>query len=147
MPPSPLSPSPRPQGTQPHYQLGDLGLIPRPAQNIPSSVEKMKESATASGLGGLKKVLTKSVATQTISAPKVSLASWWSNFVNINFQSVSSHLIEKIICEMHSTTSYSACILDFQAMFFADQLLSRMPNHSQVLHDLNAVKEITRWCL
>ena len=24
-----------------------------------------------------------------------------------------------------------------QAMFFADQLLSRMPNNSQVLHDLN----------
>ena len=83
MPPSPLSPSPRPQGTQPHYQLGDLGLIPRPAQNIPSSVEKMKESATASRLGGLKKVLTKSVATQTISAPKVSLTSCRSNSSNL----------------------------------------------------------------
>ena len=30
-----------------------------------------------------------------------------------------------------------------QAMFFADQLLSRMPNNSQVLHDLNASERDT----
>jgi len=83
----PLSPLRRTTGGGPtqvsHYQLGDLGLIPRPKQTIPTNFEKMKELSATTRLGGLKKVLTKSVQTQTISAPK--------------------------------------------AMFFADQLLSKMP--------------------
>ena len=58
-------------GTVPHYQLGDLGLIPRPAQHIPSHIERVKELSTNQRLGSLKKVLTKSVAVQTVSTPKV----------------------------------------------------------------------------
>ncbi len=73
MPPSPLSsdPSVFAGGTLPHYQLGDLGLIPRPSQPIPSNFDKMKELSTTTRLGSLKKVLTRSVAVQTVSAPKV----------------------------------------------------------------------------
>jgi len=77
-------------GVLPHYQLGDLGLIPRPAQHIPTNLEQMQELSATTRLGSLKKVLTKSVAIQTVSAPK--------------------------------------------AMFFADQLLSRMPG---MIHELN----------
>lgn len=85
----PMSPVARnPLGTAAHYQLGDLGLIPRPKQHIPSNIEKMKELSATTRLGGLKKVLTKTVSTQTISSPK--------------------------------------------AMFFADQLLSRMPAEANV---------------
>ena len=62
-----------PGGTLPHYQLGDLGLIPRPEQRIPSHVEQMKELSTTTRLGTLKKVLTHSTGTQTVSTQKVSL--------------------------------------------------------------------------
>ncbi|GFS18027.1 cilia- and flagella-associated protein 157 [Elysia marginata] len=57
-------------GSLPHYVLGDLGLIPRPTQNITTSVDKMRHIAQASKLGSLRGVLHKSVATQTVSAPK-----------------------------------------------------------------------------
>ena len=68
----PLSPIARSAGgTLPHYQLGDLGLIPRPKHHIPTNFEKMKELSATTRLGSLKKVLTRSVATQTISSPKV----------------------------------------------------------------------------
>jgi len=86
--PGPLKPG---GGTLNHYQLGDLGLIPRPAHLIPTHLQQMKELSTTTRLGNLKKVLTKSVAVQTVSAPK--------------------------------------------AMFFADQLLSRMPTN--LIHDLS----------
>ncbi|XP_013382164.1 cilia- and flagella-associated protein 157 isoform X1 [Lingula anatina] len=68
---APLSPlAPSKKGTLPHYQLGDLGLVPRPKQPIPTHVEKMKDLSETTRLGGLKKVLTKSVGVQTVSAPK-----------------------------------------------------------------------------
>ncbi|XP_064648997.1 cilia- and flagella-associated protein 157-like [Lineus longissimus] len=69
----PLSPIVRKSGgTLPHYQLGDLGLIPRPEQHIPTSYDKMRElsATTRIGAGGLKRVPMKSVAIQTVSAPK-----------------------------------------------------------------------------
>lgn len=69
MQPSPLASLPG-STTAPHYQLGDLGLIPRPAQQIPTSLDKMKELSVTTRLGTLKKVLTRSVAVQTVSAPK-----------------------------------------------------------------------------
>lgn len=66
----PMSPVARSGGTLPHYQLGDLGLIPRPKNHIPTSVDKMRVLSATTRLGGLRKVLTKSVAVQTVSAPK-----------------------------------------------------------------------------
>lgn len=57
-------------GTLPHYQLGDLGLIPRPKQAIPTSLDKMRVLSATTRLGGLRKVLCRSVAIQTVSAPK-----------------------------------------------------------------------------
>lgn len=62
-----------PYGTLPHYQLGDLGLIPRPQNAIPSHTDKMRVLSDTTRLGGLRKVLTRSVGIQTVSAPKVSL--------------------------------------------------------------------------
>ena len=62
--------APHPGGTLPHYQLGDLGLIPRPKQHIPTSFEQMRVLSATTRLGNLKKVLTRSVSTQTVSAPK-----------------------------------------------------------------------------
>lgn len=67
----PMSPvALHPGGTLPHYQLGDLGLIPRPKQHIPTSFEQMRVLSATTRLGNLKKVLTRSVSTQTVSAPK-----------------------------------------------------------------------------
>lgn len=67
----PMSPvALQPGGTLPHYQLGDLGLIPRPKQHIPTSFEQMRVLSATTRLGNLKKVLTRSVAIQTVSAPK-----------------------------------------------------------------------------
>lgn len=60
-----------PGGTLPHYQLGDLGLIPRPKEHIPTHFEQMKDLSTTTRLGAIKKVLTRSVAVQTVSTPKV----------------------------------------------------------------------------
>ncbi|CAL1529656.1 unnamed protein product [Lymnaea stagnalis] len=57
------------QGTLPHYQLGDLGLIPRPNQHVPTNMDKMKVISKIAKLGALRGVLSKSVATQTVSAP------------------------------------------------------------------------------
>lgn len=57
-------------GSLPHYSLGDLGLIPRPTNNITSSVDKMKVISKNAKLGALRGVLSKSVSTQTVSAPK-----------------------------------------------------------------------------
>ncbi|KAH9496467.1 hypothetical protein Btru_010938 [Bulinus truncatus] len=57
------------KGTLPHYSLGDLGLVPRPSQQIPTSLEKTKESAKLTKLGALHGVLAKSVATQTVNSP------------------------------------------------------------------------------
>jgi len=59
-----------PGGSLPHYSLGDLGLIPRPAHAITTSVDKMKVISKNVKLGALRGVLQKSVATQTVSAPK-----------------------------------------------------------------------------
>lgn len=58
-------------GTLPHYQLGDLGLIPRPQNQIPTHTDKMKGLSVTTRLGALRKVLTRSVGVQTVSAPKV----------------------------------------------------------------------------
>ncbi|OWF54650.1 cilia- and flagella-associated protein 157-like [Mizuhopecten yessoensis] len=68
LPMSPIAKSS--QGTLPHYQLGDLGLIPRPKNTIPSSLDKMRVLSATTRLGGLRKVLTRSVGIQTVSAPK-----------------------------------------------------------------------------
>ncbi|KAK7504495.1 hypothetical protein BaRGS_00004361 [Batillaria attramentaria] len=56
--------------TLPHYSLGDLGLIPRPKHNIPTFLEATQNLSATTRLGGLRKVLTRSVAVQTVSAPK-----------------------------------------------------------------------------
>ncbi|KAJ8300128.1 hypothetical protein KUTeg_021647 [Tegillarca granosa] len=67
----PMSPIARSKdGTLPHYQLGDLGLIPRPKQQIPTSLDKMRALSATTRLGGLRKVLTRSIGIQTVSAPK-----------------------------------------------------------------------------
>ncbi|KAK3087928.1 hypothetical protein FSP39_012548 [Pinctada imbricata] len=68
----PMSPIATPQsgGPLPHYQLGDLGLIPRPKHHIPTSFDKMRVLSATTRLGGLRKVLTRSVGVQTVSAPK-----------------------------------------------------------------------------
>lgn len=66
MPMSPMNKG----GTLPHYSLGDLGLIPRPKQNIPKFLERTQTLSATTRLGGLRKVLTRSVAVQTVSAPK-----------------------------------------------------------------------------
>ena len=58
-------------GTLPHYSLGDLGLIPRPKHNIPTFLERTQTLSATTRLGGLRKVLTRSVAVQTVSTPKV----------------------------------------------------------------------------
>lgn len=60
------------EGNLSHYALGDLGLIPRPNQQISTNVDKMKAITQAVQLRSLRGVLQKSVATQTVSAPKVS---------------------------------------------------------------------------
>jgi len=54
-----------------HYQLGDLGIIPKPDQYIPTYFEKMRDATAVQQLGSLKKVLTRSVGVQTISTQKV----------------------------------------------------------------------------
>ncbi|XP_063424470.1 cilia- and flagella-associated protein 157-like isoform X1 [Mytilus trossulus] len=97
----PMSPvALHPGGTLPHYQLGDLGLIPRPKQHIPTSFEQMRVLSATTRLGNLKKVLTRSVAIQTVSAPK--------------------------------------------ALFYADQLLARVPVATQnaMLHE-GSIERIT----
>ncbi|CAG5115506.1 unnamed protein product [Candidula unifasciata] len=65
----PLSPLAK-DGSLSHYTLGDLGLIPRPSQQISTNVDKMKAISQAVQLRSLRGVLQKSVATQTVSAPK-----------------------------------------------------------------------------
>jgi len=54
----------------PHYQLGDLGLVPRPSHAIPTSMDKTKALSETTRLGSLRRVLTKSIGIQTVSAPK-----------------------------------------------------------------------------
>ena len=54
-----------------HYQLGDLGIVPKPDQYIPTYFEKMRDATAVQQLGSLKKVLTRSVGVQTISTQKV----------------------------------------------------------------------------
>ena len=54
-----------------HYKLGDFGIVPRPEVHMQSNREMMRDVAHAKTLGTLKKVLTRSVAVQTVSAPKV----------------------------------------------------------------------------
>ncbi|OWF39566.1 cilia- and flagella-associated protein 157-like [Mizuhopecten yessoensis] len=58
------------KGTLFHYQPGDLGIIPRPANPIPTSVDKMRVKSATTRLGELRKMLTNSVGVQTVSAPK-----------------------------------------------------------------------------
>ena len=66
-------------GILPHYQLGDLGLIPRPKQTIPTSLDKMRVLSATTRLGGLRKVLCRSVGVQTVSAPKVRFGLLWTH--------------------------------------------------------------------
>ncbi|XP_067662711.1 cilia- and flagella-associated protein 157-like [Haliotis asinina] len=93
----PLSPISNSGGTLPHYNLGDLGLIPRPKQLIPTNLDKMRVLSATTRLGTLRKVLTRSVGIQTVSAPK--------------------------------------------AMFYADQLLTRVPVSTQhvVMQELHSL--------
>ena len=51
--------------------LGDLGLVPRPSHAIPTSMDKTKALSETTRLGSLRRVLTKSIGIQTVSAPKV----------------------------------------------------------------------------
>ena len=66
----PISPIGPPGGTLPHYQMGDLGLIPRPRVQIPTSFDRMRVLSATTRLGGLRKVLTRSVGVQTVSVTK-----------------------------------------------------------------------------
>jgi len=52
------------------YQLGDVGLVPRPGQHITSNTEKMK-SMEDDQAKTLRRVANKSISTQTASATKV----------------------------------------------------------------------------
>ncbi|XP_041368419.1 cilia- and flagella-associated protein 157-like [Gigantopelta aegis] len=65
-----LSPISRSGGTLPHYNLGDLGLIPRPKRFPPTNTEKMNALSVTTRLGALRKVLTRSIGIQTVSVPK-----------------------------------------------------------------------------
>ena len=56
-----------------HYKMGDFGIVPRPDVHMQTNREIMKDVTQAKTLGTLKKVLTRSVAVQTVSAPKVTL--------------------------------------------------------------------------
>ncbi|XP_069122408.1 cilia- and flagella-associated protein 157-like [Argopecten irradians] len=58
------------KGTLFHYQPGDLGMIPRPENPIPTSLEKMRVKSATTRLGELRKMLTNSVGVQTVNAPK-----------------------------------------------------------------------------
>ena len=89
-----------PGGTLPHYQLGDLGLIPRPKQHIPTSFEQMRVLSATTRLGNLKKVLTRSVAVQTVSAPKVNsrcLINFSVSHIKINWWVNSKVIIGRIL--------------------------------------------------
>lgn len=54
----------------PRYHLGDLGLVPRLADVIPTKVEMTRGREEQSHADGMRRVLTKSVSVQTVSAPK-----------------------------------------------------------------------------
>lgn len=64
---------PRHQTNTFHYQLGDLGLIPKKNEHIMTNIEKMKLHHPQKELGTLRKLTKKSVATQTIDFQKVDL--------------------------------------------------------------------------
>ena len=58
----------------PHYTLGDLGFIPRPDHNIPSFLNRTRDSTGGTHLRGLRRVLTHSVAVQTVNSSKVRIS-------------------------------------------------------------------------
>jgi hypothetical protein len=121
--------------TLPHYSLGDLGLIPRPKQNIPTFLERTQTLSTTTRLGGLRKVLTRSVAVQTVSAPKARDWHFRSCFlfvclfvcfcvcVCVFFSCFTVHVL---VCDVIDDLNIFY-LFSFQAMFYADQLLSRQP--------------------
>lgn len=49
-------------------------MVPRPSHAIPTSMDKTKALSETTRLGSLRRVLTKSIGIQTVSAPKVSTA-------------------------------------------------------------------------
>ncbi|XP_025112375.1 cilia- and flagella-associated protein 157-like [Pomacea canaliculata] len=57
-------------GAIPHYNLGDLGLVPRPSQAVPTFTERVHGLSATTHLRSLRKVLTRSVGVQTVSTPK-----------------------------------------------------------------------------
>lgn len=58
-------------GFNPHYELGDLGLVPRGDEYLMTNTDKMNFIQPQKELRALKKVTRKSVSTQTIDATKV----------------------------------------------------------------------------
>ncbi len=66
-----LSPLSKSLGTLPHYQMGDLGLVPRPKPGVLSS-DKTRQLSATSRLNRLHGTKTRSVGIQASTAPKVS---------------------------------------------------------------------------
>lgn len=58
---------------------GDLGIVPRTTQFIPTSMDKAKGLSESARLGSLRRVLTKSIGIQTVSAPKVNTVRYSCN--------------------------------------------------------------------
>ncbi len=55
----------------PHYELGDLGIVPRKNEQILSNYEKIKLGHPQKELDSLKKLTRKTVGTQTIDFTRV----------------------------------------------------------------------------
>lgn len=58
---------------QTHYELGDLGIVPRHTDHILTNLQKKIKSKTSKELGSLQKLTRRTVATQTIDYTKASL--------------------------------------------------------------------------
>lgn len=58
---------------QAHYELGDLGIVPRKTDHILTNLEKKIKTKPIKELGTLQKLLRRTVATQTIDYTKASL--------------------------------------------------------------------------
>ena len=58
----------------PHYKMGDLGIVPRKEEHLLTNYEKFKLKTTQKELGNIQKLTRKTVATQTIDFTRVKFA-------------------------------------------------------------------------
>ena len=57
----------------PHYKMGDLGIVPRKEEHLLTNYEKLKLKNPQKELGNIQKLIRKTVATQTIDFTRVNL--------------------------------------------------------------------------